>query len=257
MTIRTLVVDDEAAARRGLLRLIGAEPELEVAGECADGESAIRAIREQRPDLVFLDVQMPGANGLEVARRVGVEALPAVVFVTAFDQYAVAAFEVHAVDYLLKPVDPERFRVAVQRVRDRRRAPDRGIDVDGLRAMLAELGRAPPSRPWADRLPVRGIGRITLLDVDQIRSIRATGNAVTVRTGRDGKAHGSRETLTAIEARLDPAKFARVSRSAIVNLQRITELQPLFDGDFVVLLDDGSQVAGTRRYRDRLGPLLG
>jgi two-component system LytT family response regulator len=257
MTIRTLVIDDEAAARRGLLRLIAGEPDLEVIGECGDGDSAVRAIHEQQPDLVFLVIQMPGANGLEVVRSLGVERMPAVVFVTAFDEFAVAAFEVHAVDYLVKPVDPERFRDSVQRVRERRLRNHPRLEQEGLRAVLAALGVVSPAQAWASRLPIRGAGRITLVEVDQITSIQAAGNAVTVRTGREAKSHTFRESLTALEARLDPAKFARVSRSAIVNLQRITELQPLFDGDFVVLLDDGSHVTGSRRYRDKLGTYFG
>lgn len=257
MTIRTLIVDDEPAARRGLLRLVAAEPDLEVVGECADGEQAIEAIREKQPDLVFLDIRMPGMTGLEVVRRIGFSAMPAVVFVTAFDQFAVTAFEVHAVDYLLKPVDPERFRDSVQRVRARQTKDVQAIDHDGLRAVLAELCVVAPAQQWANRLPVRGVGRITLVDVDQITSIQAAGNSVTVRTGRDGKSHTFRESLTALEGRLDPANFARVSRSAIVNLQRISELQALFDGDFVVILDDGSQVTGSRRYRAKLGAYFG
>jgi two-component system LytT family response regulator len=257
MTIRTLVIDDEAAARRGLLRLIAAEPDLDVVGECVDGQSALRAIRELQPDLVSLDIQMPGASGLEVVRRLDVEPVPAIVFVTAYDEFAVAAFEVHAIDYLVKPVDPDRFRDSVQRVRDRRRTATRPAIDENLRALLAQLGVVSPAPAWASRLPVRGTGRIALVDVDRITSIQAAGNTVTVRTGRDAKPHTLRESLTALEARLDPAKFARVSRSAIVNRQRITELQPLFDGDFVVLLDDGSQITGSRRYRGNLAGYFG
>lgn len=255
MTLRILIVDDEPAARRGVRRLLAAEPDTEVAGECGNGIEAVDAIASLRPDLVFLDIQMPGRSGLDVVREVGVERMPAVVFLTAFNQYAVDAFEVHALDYLVKPVEPARFADALQRARGRVRE-DARLAREALRAVIEELGLA-KAGPWATRLPVRGPGRITLVDVERISVLEASGNNVVVKTGAEARPHVMRESLTALEARLDPKQFARVSRAAIVNLRRVVELQPLYDGDFVLVLDEGTTVFGTRRYRDRLGGLLG
>ncbi len=255
MKIRTLIVDDEAPARRGVRRLLAAEADVEIVGECGDGSEAVAMIQSLRPDLVFLDIQMPGRNGLEVVRDVGTGQMPAVVFLTAFNQYAVDAFDVHALDYLVKPVEPERFRAALQRAR-RRTSENDVISRDALRVVLEELGYS-KQQSWAKKLPVRGMGKIALIDVDRIAVLEAAGNSVVVRTDKGSKPHTMRDSLTALETRLDPGKFARISRSAIVNLQRIVELQTLFDGDFAVVLDDGSTVLGSRRYREKLSGYFG
>jgi two-component system LytT family response regulator len=251
--IRVLVVDDEAAARRGLRRRLAAVPDLVVVGECEDGEAAVAAIPALRPDLVFLDIQMPGLDGFGVIEAVGLHRMPAVVFVTAYDEFALRAFEVNALDYLLKPVDDARLQAALERARAR--AATR--DDDWKRRLAAALdGLGHPAAPrWCKRLAIRGNGRVLLVDVAEVDRIEAAGNYVHVHQGR--KAHLLRETMAGLEARLDPERFARVSRAAIVNIDRVRELQPMFNGDFVVVLKDGTEVTGGRRYRDALRSLLG
>ena len=250
--IRTLVVDDEPAARRGILRRLHAESDIEVVGECGDGAAAIAAIGELAPALVFLDVQMPELGGFDVIDAVGVERMPATIFVTAYDQHAVRAFDVHALDYVLKPIDGERFALALQRARGLLG----GVTDDPaarLRALLGELGREPPRR-WTRRLAIRTPGRVTLIDVADVDRFEAAGNYIEVHAGK--KVHLLRETMANLQARLDPEGYARISRSAIVNVDRVRELQPLFNGDFVVILKDGSHVEGSRRYRDAMAALL-
>lgn len=253
MTLRVLLVDDEAIALRGLHQRLLGEPDLAIVGQCTDGASAIAAINELRPDLVFLDIQMPGIGGFDVIAAVGLAQMPALIFVTAFDQFALRAFEVHAIDYLLKPIDGERFQQALSRARQ-----TLGRPADDLRqrvaAALADLGLVAPRR-WARRLAIRSAGRVLLIEVGDIDRIEAAGNYAEICIG--AKRHWLRETLASLEGRLDPAGFARVSRASIVNIERVRELQPMFSGDFVVLLKDGSQVAGSRRYRDTLDRLLG
>lgn len=252
MTIRVLIVDDEPVARRGLLRLLAQEPGIEVVGECGDGGSAIAAITAHAPDLVFLDVQMPELDGFGVIESIGAKRMPAVVFVTAFDQHAVRAFDAQAIDYVLKPVDPERFRRALQRARSHLAPPDDGF-VRRVSAALKQIDRGElPQYP--SRLAIRSEGRVRLLDVADVDRIAAAGNYAEVHAG--GKPHLLRETMASLEARLDPHRFVRISRAAIVAIDRIREVQPLFNGDFVVLLKNGAQVNGSRRYRAALDALL-
>jgi len=252
VTIRALIVDDEPIARRGLVRQLAAEPDVEVVGECGDGASAIEAIGELSPDLVFLDVEMPEVDGFDVVGAVGVASMPVVIFVTAFDQYAVRAFDVHALDYVLKPIDVERFRVALGRARDRLgRARD--DDLAGrIAAALSDLGRGAPRR-YPKRLAIKSDGRVTLLDVREVDRVEAAGNYVEIVAG--GKKHLMRETMANLEARLDPERFVRVSRSSIVNADRVRELLPMFNGDVVVVLRDGTEVPAGRKYRQNLDAL--
>ena len=252
--IRVLIVDDEPIARRGIRQHLRGEADLEVIGECGDGAAAIDAITELAPDLVFLDIQMPEVGGFDVVEAIGVAQMPAVVFVTAYDEHALRAFDVHAVDYVLKPIDRHRFRTAVDRARQRLAdAPGRLDDQLSRRiaAALGELGR--PAHDYAKRLAIKGDGRVILVDVEEVGRLEAAGNYVEVHSG--ARHHLMRETMASLEARLDPARFVRVSRSSIVNAARVRELQPMFNGDFVVVLRDGTKVAGSRRYRaafDRL-----
>jgi two-component system, LytTR family, response regulator len=253
VTIRALVVDDEPIARRGVKRLLAAETDVEIVGEAGDGASAVEAIAELSPDLVFLDVQMPEVDGFDVVEAIGAARMPATIFVTAFDRHAVRAFDVHAIDYILKPIDPERLRVAVGRARAR--LHPRGDDLtDRLAAALAELGRAAPRR-FARRLAIKEDGRVRLVAVKDVERLEAAGNYVEVHVG--GKTHLLRETLRAVEERLDPERFVRVSRSSIVNADRVRELRPMFNGDYVVALEGGTEVAGSRRYRVKLDALTG
>lgn len=252
MTIRALIVDDEPLARRGIRRLLRQEPDIEVVAECGDGVAAIEAIASVTPDLVFLDVQMPEIDGFGVIASIGTARMPAVVFVTAFDQHAVRAFDAQAIDYVLKPIDPQRFHRAVQRARSRLANPDDGF-VRRVSEALKSINVGDPAR-YPVRLAIRSDGRVRLLDIDEVNRIVAAGNYVEIHAG--GKLHLLRETMASLEARLDPRRFVRVSRAAIVSIDRIREVQPLFNGDFVVLLKDGVQVNGSRRYRASLDMLL-
>lgn len=250
--IRVLIVDDEPIARRGIRHQLRGEADLEVIGECGDGAAAIDAITELAPDLVFLDIQMPEVGGFDVVEAIGVARMPAVIFVTAYDEHALRAFDVHAVDYVLKPIDRHRFRTAVERARGRlAHAPEqqlqkRELSLDRrIAAALGDLGR--PAPDYAKRLAIKGDGRVILVDVDEVDRFEAAGNYVEVHSGP--RHHLVRETMASLEARLDPTRFVRVSRSSIVNAARARELQPMFNGDFVVVLRDGTKVAGSRRYR--------
>ena len=237
--MRALIVDDEPPARARLRALLAAEADVEIVGEAADGVAAVEAIRAHAPDLVFLDVQMPRLDGLGVIDAIGADDMPAVVFVTAHDQHALRAFEVGAVDYLLKPFAPTRFRQVLDRARQR--LGERGGD--GLRAVLA----ADPRR-FLDRVLVRaGEHREVLLAIDRVDVIRADGNNLRFH-GADG-AFTRRGTLGALEARLDPAAFLRINRSEIVRVAAIREVQPWFHGDYRVFLVDGSELSWSRRYR--------
>jgi two-component system LytT family response regulator len=252
--IRVLIVDDEPIARRGIRQQLRGEADLEVIGECGDGAAAIDAITGLAPDLVFLDIQMPEVGGFDVVEAIGVARMPAVVFVTAYDEHALRAFDVHAVDYVLKPIDRHRFRTAVERARRRLAHAPGQLDSQFNRriaAALGELGRL--AQDYAKRLAIKGDGRVILVDVDEVDRLEAAGNYVEVHSG--ARRHLVRETMASLEARLDPARFVRVSRSSIVHATRVRELQPMFNGDFVVVLRDGTKVAGSRRYRAALDTL--
>jgi two-component system LytT family response regulator len=248
--IRVLVVDDEPLARRRLTSLLAKEHDLEIVGEAGDGRSAIVAIREHRPDLVFLDVQMPEPDGFGVLRSIGPERMPVVVFVTAHDQYAVRAFEVHALDYLLKPFDRERFQQTLERARAQlRRGPkaaERVID------LLEGFDQA-AARP--ERFVLKSGGRVQFLRAEEIDWAGAERNYVALHAG--GRAHLLRQTLTALEAQLDPRRFVRIHRSTIANLDRVLEIQPSFQGEHVVVLKDGTRLSLSRRYRGRVETALG
>jgi two-component system LytT family response regulator len=248
--IRTLIVDDEPVARRRIRRLLGSEQDFEVVGECSDGRAAIEAIRDERPHLVFLDVQMPEADGFTVIRAMG-ESMPAVVFVTAFDQYAVSAFEVHAVDYLLKPFNRKRFAEAVVRARQQiARVAEQRSDERLLR-LLKDL-RTP--RRYLARFVVRGGGRLRLIDISQVDWIEAADNYVVLHAGTT--AYTVRETMSRLADELDPERFVRVHRSTIVQIDRIVELLPTFHGDFVIVLHDGTRLNMSRSYREQVEAIL-
>jgi two-component system LytT family response regulator len=242
--IRVLIVDDEPIARRGVRQQLRGEADVEIVGECGDGAAAIDAITGLAPDLVFLDIQMPEVGGFDVVEAIGVARMPAVVFVTAYDEHALRAFDVHAVDYVLKPIDRHRFRTAVERARRRLVHAPGQLD-RRIAAALGELGR--PAHDYAKRLAIKGDGRVILVDVDEVERLEAAGNYVEVHSG--ARQHLVRETMASLEARLDPSRFVRISRSSIVSTDRVRELQPMFNGDFVVVLHDGTKVAGSRRYR--------
>jgi two-component system, LytTR family, response regulator len=250
MNVRTLIVDDEPLARERLRDWLRAEPGLEIVGECADGRQAVETIQREKPDLVFLDVQMPELDGFGVLAALRNETMPVVVFVTAYDQFAVKAFEVHAVDYLLKPFDHDRLRTALRRALDRIERQQAGGVQQQLAALLADL--RPEEKPAA-RLAIKTQGRVLLLKTEEIDWAEAADNYVVIHVGAER--HLLRETMTALEGRLAPNKFVRISRSALVNVDRIKELQPLFHGEYVVILRNGTKLTLSRNYRDKLGGL--
>ena len=250
MKIRTLIVDDELLARERLRQLLQAEPEIELVGECADGQEAVVAIKKQSPDLIFLDVQMPELDGFGVIESITAQPPPVIVFVTAHDKFALRAFEVHAVDYLLKPFDRERFQKALARALDRVKHRENISQADSQSAVLAEL--KPPSKPL-ERLAVKTGGRVIFVKLADIDYIEAAHNYVELHVEK--QSHLLRETLNSIEARLPADKFVRISRSVIVNIERVKELQPLFYGEYTVTLHNGVRLTLSRRYRDKLQQL--
>jgi two-component system, LytTR family, response regulator len=252
LKIRTLVVDDEPLARERVRSLLESQGGIEVIGECADGLQAIEAIEGKQPELVFLDVQIPEVDGIGVVERIGIEKVPVVVFVTAYDQYALQAFEVHAVDYLLKPFDEDRFLKALARARQAVEARRSGEVNERLFALIRDL-KAPAG--FLERLVVKTSGRLFFLRVDEIDWIESSGNYVALHVGDES--HLLRETMGGIEAKLDPARFIRIHRTSIVNIDRIKELQPLFHGEYDVVLRNGKTLTLSRGFRDRLQGLLG
>jgi two-component system LytT family response regulator len=253
--VRVLIADDEPPARARLRRLLDADPEISVAGEAASGTEATEMIERLRPDLVFLDIQMPGADGFGVLQAIDPAALPHVVFVTAFDEYALRAFEVHAVDYLLKPYDADRFRTALRRAKERVRARppagDDGLD-ERIRRVLAE---ARPAPAYLERVLVRTGARAVFLRTDDVDWLEAEENYVRLHAGHES--YLVRGTLAGLEERLDPARFIRVHRSHMVNLASIRELHPWSHGDWMIVLRDGRELMLSRRYRDRIPELAG
>jgi two-component system, LytTR family, response regulator len=252
--IKTLIVDDEPLARRNIRLLLEKDPQIEILDECRNGREAVKAINALSPDLIFLDIQMPEMDGFDVVARVGPEHIQAIIFVTAFDQYALKAFDVHALDYLLKPFDDERFTHALRRAKAQIEA--REINKLGRR-LLALLEERESDRQTSmnqkthlTRLMIKASGRVVLLKVDEIDLIEADGNYAKLHVGR--KAHVLREKMHDLEEQLDPAKFVRIHRSIIVNLDRIKEMHPHFNGDYVVVLEDGRQLRLSRTRREAL-----
>jgi two-component system LytT family response regulator len=257
MPLRTLIVDDEPIARRGIRRLLQVEPDVEIVGECGNGHEAVAAIRKLSPDLVFLDVQMPLLDGFGVIESLSAETTPAVVFVTAYDEHAIRAFEVNALDYLLKPIDPERFRKTLERARLEACGSETKHLTQKLSALLQSLRELQPNAappPYLERIAIKEQGRVFFLCVEQLDWLRAQGNYVELHA--ESESHLLRETMDGMESKLDPRKFLRLRRSTIVRVERIKELRPLFNGEYAVLLQDGTQLVSSRRYRQNLDALL-
>lgn len=251
MKIRCLVVDNEPVERDRIVSLLDPIPDAEVVGECETGSQAIQAIAEDRPDLVFLDVQLPDIDGFGVIEAIHADAAPAVVFVTAYEEYAFKAFEVRACDYLLKPFDAERFGTAFRHVAERIRA-DRAVDAHARLTHL--LDRFERGRLRHQNLPIRTRGRVYFLDIDEIDWIEAADNYVKVHA--HGAVHVTRQTLRHMEESLASRGFVRIHRSTIVNIARLQEIQPWFGGEYVVLLRDGTRVTSSRAYRSRIQALM-
>ncbi len=251
MKIRTLIVDDEPLARERLRRFLASESELEVVGEAANGREAIGAVLQLAPDLMFLDIEMPELDGFGVIAALGDKVPRAVVFATAFDQFAVKAFEVHAVDYLLKPFDAERLRETVRRVLARLQSGPGSAGAPRMDGLLQEMKARSTALP--DRLVIKTDKRMLLMPVDEIDWVEAADNYVVLHAGKEN--HLQRETLSAMAGRLPAEKFVRISRSTIVNIDRIKELQPLFHGEYAVILKNGTRLTLTRTYRESLARL--
>lgn len=251
MSIRTLIIDDEPLARERVKRFLRDEDEIEIIGECTNGVDAVGAIKEKKPDLIFLDIQMPEKNGFEVIKSLSSKSLPTVIFVTAYDQYALQAFDVHALDYLLKPFTRERIHRAVVRAREQIDGKRYGKIDERLASLIADLKT---EKKYLERLVVKSTGRVFFLKVDEIDWIEAAGNYVKLHVGRE--THMIRETMNGIEAKLDPDKFLRIHRSTVVHIDRIKELHPMFSGDYAVILRDGTELALSRNFRDRFVELF-
>ncbi|MEO5961440.1 MAG: LytTR family DNA-binding domain-containing protein, partial [Opitutaceae bacterium] len=255
--VRVIVADDEPAARRGVKLLLEKDGGFEIVGEAASGAESAELIRRLKPDLVFLDVQMPDGNGFEALKKIDPTAMPAVVFVTAYDEYALRAFEVHAVDYLLKPYDDVRFATTLQRakVEVRRRQAE---PVDARLAQLLDYlqqdrGRA-KAESSVERILVKSSGEIFFLKAEEIDWIEAEGDYMKFHVS--GRSHLMRETMARLEVRLDPKRFIRIHRSTIVNIDRLRKLSPSFAGEYAVILNDGTKLKLSRGYHERIADLL-
>jgi len=247
MKIRTLIVDDELLARERVRQLLLQEPEIEIIGECSNGREAVVEIQEKQPDLIFLDVQMPELDGFGVLQAIGADPIQVIVFVTAHDKFALRAFEFHAVDYLLKPFDRSRFQAALQRALNQVKHVQGGALDQRLSNLLAELKA--PTKPL-ERLAVKSSGRVVFVRIEDIDWIEAADNYVDLHVGK--QSHLLREKMSVLETRLAPDKFVRISRSTIVNVDRLKELEPLYHGTYAVILRDGTRLTLSRNYRDKL-----
>ena len=248
--IRTLIVDDQAIARDFLCHMLRHEEDIEIVGTAANGLEALEAINRLAPDLVFLDVQMPEADGFSVLNQIEPSRMPVVIFVTANESFALKAFDVQALDYLVKPCTRDRLGLALQRAREQIRRDQAGATEQKLSALLNDF-RAKPRHP--ERLAVKSDGRIIFLELTDLDWIESADNYVNLHVG--AQAHLLRETMSALETRLPVDRFMRISRSTIVNINRIKELQPMFHGEYVVVLRNGTRLTLTRSYRDKLGQL--
>jgi two-component system LytT family response regulator len=249
---RVLIVDDEPLARERIRTLLGEDTGFEVAGEAGDGATAAQAIAALHPDLVFLDVQMPGGDGFDVIDAVGADKMPFVVFVTAYDRYALRAFDVHALDYLLKPFDRERFRQALTRANEQLERHNGGEIERRLTAIVNDLR---PSKARTDRFVVKSGGRIFFVRSAEIDWVESAGNYVKLHAGNDS--HLIRETMNGVETKLSPETFVRIHRCHIVNIEQVRELQPWFNGEYVVFLKNGTRLTLSRGYRERLQERIG
>ena len=250
--IRVLVVDDEPLAREMIREMLGDDSDVEVVAECANGREAVEAIKSLKPDLVFLDIQMPELGGFEVLDSFDAQSTPYIIFVTAYDQYAVRAFEVHAFDYLLKPFDRERFDVAWQRVKEQIKVDQSGDRERHILALLEELKSGPRH---LERLVIKNGGRVFFLNVQDVYCIESEGNYVRVYDNQKG--YLLRETISNLEEQLDPKQFRRIHRSAIVKIDRIKEMQPWFHGEYRIIMENGKELTLSRNYRQNFQGAVG
>jgi len=249
--IKTLVVDDEPIARRSVCRQLEGEADIDIIGVCGSGREALSIIQKQKPDLVFLDIHMPELDGFELLENVKLDEWPTIIFVTAYERYALRAFDIHVLDYLLKPFDRERFQKALNRAR--RQIRDSGVDQTNSR-VLALIESLKRQQNYLERFAINSGGRTLFLNAQEIEWVEAADNYVLLHVGR--KEHLLHETMGSIETKLDPRSFLRIHRSKIVNLGRVKELQPMFHGNYVVTMSDGSRLTSGRSYRAKLQILL-
>lgn len=249
--LRTLIVDDEPLARAHLRAMLERRDDVTVIGECGDGQSAIDRIQADLPDLVLLDVQMPELDGLSVVRCIGPERMPPVIFITAYDQHALAAFEVHALDYILKPVNRARFQRAIDRVVAQATRPTGNVQREPLSRLMEELAAG---RPTVERLAVRAGDRVFYLRIADIDWIEAADDVMKIHVGKQVFEH--RTTLSQLEQRLPSRTFVRIHRSTIVNVERIREFQPWFQGDWIIILADGTKLQSGKSYRGRIREMI-
>jgi two-component system LytT family response regulator len=249
--IRAVIADDESLARKKLRILLAAEPGIHVVAECQDGPRTVAALKDYEPDLLFLDIQMPGANGFEVLESVPPDRLPIVIFTTAYDQYALRAFEAHALDYLLKPFDQERLHHALERAR---REILKAQDSQVASRILDFLNEAKARSPLEKRLVIKAGGRVVFLNLEEIEWVEAAANYVKLNTGKES--YLLRERIGRVSERLDPSQFVRIHRSFIVNVGKIKELHPCNSGEYIVVLKNGKELSCSRGYRAGLQQLI-
>jgi two-component system LytT family response regulator len=261
--IDTLIVDDEALARRGLKLRLDRYEDINVVGQCSNGREALSAIPELNPDLVFLDIQMPGMDGFDVVRQLQGDDMPMVVFATAFDQYAIKAFDVHAVDYILKPLDDDHLSRALQRVRDQLTQRNDASDKQRLLEVISDItGKAPsemeklledgvsPAKQYPEKIAIKDAGEITLVPLTDIEWVDAAGDYMCIHAA--GQIHIMRTTMKQLESQLDPALFQRVHRSTLVNLNRVDKICSHINGEYNLVLKGGTRLKMSRSYKDKI-----
>ena len=254
--IRTIIADDEHLARKKLRVLLDSEPGMQVVAECQDGQQAVSAIQTHRPDLLLIDIRMPDIDGFQVLKQIAPDEMPVVVFTTAYDQFAIRAFEAHALDYLLKPFDRERLHHAVERARaELLKVHDRDLTGRILDLLAKNMEPKIESKQIDDRMVIRAGGKVVFLDVKEIDWIEAAANYVKLNVGKDS--YLLREGIGSISERLDPDRFVRIHRSVIVNVRKIKELQPCESGEYIAVLRNGKELSCSRGYRTQLQRLIG
>jgi two-component system LytT family response regulator len=254
--IRAVIADDECLARKKLRILLDSEPQVAVVAECPNGRETVAAIRSFRPDMLLLDIQMPDMNGFEVLSEISSNEMPQVIFTSAYDQYAIRAFEAHALDYLLKPFDQDRLHAAIARASSEiRKCKDQDLTNRVLELLSAVKSGKPPIPEFDERLAIRTNGRVVFLSLEEIQWIEAAANYVRLNTGK--VSYLFRETISRVSERLNPSHFVRIHRSAIVNVRQIKELIPVNSGEYVVVLHSGKELSCSRGYRPNLQHLIG
>lgn len=268
-SIKTMIVDDELLARRGLALRLEAHEDIEVVAECANGREALQKITELAPDLVFLDIQMPGINGFDVVEQMQADAMPMVVFVTAFDKYAVEAFEVHAVDYVLKPIEDSRLETAISRVRQQKQQSAASNQKQRLMDLITNITGKQPSQidqllndgadfsePYPEKLAIKDTGRTTLIPVKDITWVEAAGDYMCIHSNHPKQVNVLRSTMKELESKLNPANFQRVHRSTIVNIDCIQKICTHINGEYFLILDDESKIKMSRSYRSKIKHII-